>query len=61
MRTLVVLATCALFAALFALAAPEGGWSHMEASLGALVIMLVVGGIGWHTNLFARRAPTQRR
>jgi hypothetical protein len=60
MRTLAVLGTCALFATLFALAAPQGGWSHGEASLGALVIMLVVGGIGWHTNLFARGRSEHR-
>jgi len=60
MRTLAVLGIGALLAALFALAAPEGGWSHAVASLGALVIMLVVGGIGWHTDLLGGRRRTER-
>lgn len=61
MRTLAVLGIGVLMAALFALVAPAGGWSHGEASLGALMIMLAVGGIGWHTNLFAGKRPGEHR
>lgn len=57
MRDIVVIATASLLAAVFVLVGPERGWSDVEAFLGVFAIMLVVGGLGWHTRLFDRLGP----
>jgi hypothetical protein len=56
MRTLVPLVVVGIGAFLFGALMPEDT-SPAEAFVGLFVIMLVVGGLGWHTRLLDRLGP----
>jgi hypothetical protein len=57
MRTVVPIVVMSVLTVVFVLLAPERGWSDLEALVGLVAIMLVVGGLGWHSPLLDRLGP----